>query len=117
RWPDFSTITRQMKLENPTDQDGEIYRGVLQLFERDWQRGQAVRLLGVGVADLGPPIRQLKLFDQDWEQSERLLRAIDEIKAKYGRDALHRGHHNRTSRTATRGTRDDRSQDSVDDGE
>ncbi len=26
RWPDFQTITRQTRLEQPTDQDGEIFQ-------------------------------------------------------------------------------------------
>jgi len=91
RWPDFKTITRQTRLENPTNQDGEIYRAALKLFESEWRPGRAVRLLGVGVADLGPPVRQLNLFDHAWEQNGRLLRAIDDIKTKYGRDAVRRG--------------------------
>jgi len=91
RWPDFSTITRQTRLDNPTDQDGEIYRSALILFEKAWRKGRAVRLLGVAVADLGPPIRQLRLFDRSWEQDGRLLRALDDIKARYGRHAVRRG--------------------------
>ncbi len=91
RWPDFTTITRQTRLMNPTNQDGEIYRSALTLFDREWRAGRAVRLLGVGVADLGPPIRQLRLFDRSWEQDSRLLSALDEIKDRYGRSAVRRG--------------------------
>ncbi|UCF61509.1 MAG: DNA polymerase IV [Anaerolineaceae bacterium] len=91
RWPDFSTLTRQTKLEQPTDQDGEIYQAAMELFKRVWRKGRPVRLLGVGVSDLGPPIRQLALFSQSWEQDGRLLKAIDEIRAKYGSSALLRG--------------------------
>jgi DNA polymerase-4 len=91
RWPDFSTLTRQTKLEQPTDQDGEIYQAAMKLFKRVWREGRPVRLLGVGVSDLGPPIRQLTLFSQTWEQDGRLLKAIDEIRAKYGSSALLRG--------------------------
>ncbi len=91
RWPDFTTLTRQTKLEQPTDQDGEIYQAAMKLFRRVWREGRPVRLLGVGVSDLGPPIRQLALFSQSWEQDGRLLRAIDEIRARYGSGALLRG--------------------------
>jgi DNA polymerase-4 len=90
RWPDFTTITRQTRLSQPTDQDGEIYQTALKLFEKTWKEGSPVRLLGVGVADLAPPIRQLALFNHAWEQEERLLKAIDTIRARYGRDALRR---------------------------
>ncbi|MFQ5924110.1 MAG: DNA polymerase IV, partial [Anaerolineales bacterium] len=64
RWPDFLTFTRQMRLGQPTDQDGEIYAAALNLFTANWRPGKAVRLLGVGIADLGPPMRQLELFDR-----------------------------------------------------
>ena len=90
RWPDFSTFTRQVRLSQPTDQDGEIYAAALKLFIDNWRPGKAVRLLGIGLADLGPPMRQLELFDRSWEQDHKLLRAVDRIREKYGRRALRR---------------------------
>ena len=90
RWPDFSTFTRQMRLNQPTDQDGEIYAAALKLFTDNWRPGKAVRLLGVGIADLGPPMRQLELFDHGWEQDHKLLMAVDDIREKYGHRALRR---------------------------
>ena len=90
RWPDFSTFTRQMRLTQPTDQDGEIYAAALKLFTDNWRPGKAVRLLGVGIADLGPPMRQLELFDHGWEQDNKLLKVVDDIREKYGHRALRR---------------------------
>jgi DNA polymerase-4 len=90
RWADFSTITRQRQLLQVTDQDGEIYQTVCMLFDRVWTSRRRVRLLGVGVADLGPPLRQLSLFDRSWEQDSRLLQAIDSIRSRYGSKALRR---------------------------
>ena len=90
RWPDFSTFTRQMRLNQPTDQDGEIYAAALKLFKDNWRPGKAIRLLGVGIADLGPPMRQLELFDHGWEQDHKLLKAVDDIREKYGHRALRR---------------------------
>lgn len=90
RWPDFSTITRQSRLAQQTDQDSEIYQTALALFKRNWRKGRAVRLLGVGVADLGTPIRQLELFDDSWAHDQRLLEAVDEIRERYGSQALTR---------------------------
>lgn len=91
RWPDFTTLTRQTKLDQPTDLDDEIFRAALGLFDGVWRRGKPVRLLGVGVADLGPPLRQLELFDRSWQQDEKLLRAVDRIRERYGPDSLRRG--------------------------
>jgi len=90
RWPDFVTITRQSRLAQPTDQDQEIFGAAWLLFQDNWRRGRAVRLLGVGVSDLGPPVRQLGLFDRAWETDRRLLQAIDRLREKYGSDVLTR---------------------------
>ena len=64
RWPDFTTLTRQTKLPAPTSRESEISYAALAIFERVWRRGRKVRLLGVGVSGLGPPVRQLTLFEQ-----------------------------------------------------
>jgi len=90
RWPDFATISRQVRLAQPTDQDQEIFRAAWSLFQANWRRGRAVRLLGVGVSDLGAPLRQLELFDRAWEHDRKLLQAIDRLRAKYGSDVLTR---------------------------
>ena len=90
RWPDFTTITRQTRLRQPSDQDGEIFQAAQELFDRVWRPGKAVRLLGVGMAGLGPPLRQLGLFDHRWEEDSRLLKAVDAIRTKYGWDAVQR---------------------------
>jgi DNA polymerase-4 len=90
RWENYETLTRQTKLEQPTDHDAEIYQSALQLFQKEWRKGRRVRLLGVGVTDLSSPIRQLDLFEQSWEKDNKLLKAIDEIRARYGSHALRR---------------------------
>lgn len=90
RWPDFTTLTRQKQLAHATDREGEIYEAARELFHAVWKRGRRVRLLGVGVSDLGPPVRQLELFDRSWQQDERLLQAVDEIRARYGPNSVRR---------------------------
>lgn len=62
RYADFSTFSRQMRFMIPTDDEEEIYRAALSLWERAWQRGRPVRLLGVGGRDLAEPTGQLKFW-------------------------------------------------------
>jgi DNA polymerase-4 len=61
RYFDFTTLTRQMRLSVPTDDEREIYRAALALLRRAWQRGRPVRLLGVAARELSPPTGQLSL--------------------------------------------------------
>ena len=62
RYADFTTLTRQMRLAVPTDDERLIYRAALVLLKRAWQRGRPVRLLGVGCRDLSTSARQLPLL-------------------------------------------------------
>jgi len=91
RWPDFTTLTRQVTLSQPTDQDEEIYRLALDLLGKARAKGKAVRLIGVGVSGLGMPIRQLGLWEADSEKSRRLQEALDTVRAKFGEKAIQRG--------------------------
>jgi DNA polymerase-4 len=62
RYGDFTTLTRQMRLAVPTDDEKVIYRAALALLRRAWQQGRPVRLLGVAGRHLAPPVGQLSLW-------------------------------------------------------
>jgi DNA polymerase-4 len=62
RYADFTTLTRQMTLTVPTDDEREIYRAALALLKRAWDREEPVRLLGVVGRHLSPPPGQLSLW-------------------------------------------------------
>jgi DNA polymerase-4 len=91
RWPDFTAVTRQLTLPQPTDQDEEIYAQALNLLTKVRSKGKAVRLIGVGVSGIGTPIRQLELWGVGSEKARRLQKALDDLQAKYGRNAIQRG--------------------------
>jgi DNA polymerase-4 len=91
RWPDFTTLTRQVTLPQPTDQDDEIYSTALDLFEKNRPARQLVRLLGVGVSGITSPYHQLSLWDTGSEKGRRLQSALDELREKYGDDIVHHG--------------------------
>jgi DNA polymerase-4 len=91
RWPDFTTLTRQTTLNNPTDEDDEIERTALVLMKSVRKPNQAVRLIGVGVSGLGQPIRQLGLWDVEPEKVRRLQDVLDKLQEKYGKGVIKRG--------------------------
>jgi DNA polymerase IV len=62
RYADFTTLTRQTTLDVPTDEAQAIYQAARALFERTWQRGRPIRLLGVSGRNLSPPAGQLSLW-------------------------------------------------------
>jgi len=64
RYADFTTLTRQMRLSVPADDEATIYRTALVLLHRAWKRGRPVRLLGVAGRDLCAPVGQLPLVGE-----------------------------------------------------
>jgi DNA polymerase IV len=91
RWPDFTTLTRQTTLNDPTDQENVITRNALDLMRSVRKPNQAVRLIGVGVSSLGEPVRQLGLWDANRERERRLQEVLDELQEKYGDHVIKRG--------------------------
>lgn len=88
RWPDFTTLTRQTTLPHPTNQDEEIAEVALTLLKKVRRSGQPVRLIGVGVSGLGPPVRQLSLWEEDAEKSQRLQVALELLRQKFGEKVI-----------------------------
>lgn len=92
RWPDFSTLTRQSALPNPTDLDEEIYAAALALLRKVRAPGQPIRLIGVGVSGLGQPVRQIPLWGGVGDEKARKLhRVLDELQEKYGEKVVKKG--------------------------
>ncbi len=90
RWSDFTTHTRQVALQQPTDQDGVIYATAVDLLEKLWEPDRLVRLIGVGGANLVEQAHQLSLWETSTEKERKLLDALDELREKFGRGAVQR---------------------------
>ncbi len=93
RWSDFTTLTRQSTLTQPTDLESEIYSAALQLFETTWSPPRPVRLVGVGVTGLGTAARQLALWDEHAEKERKLVAAVDALRERFGDGVIRRGSH------------------------
>ncbi len=91
RWSDFTTITRQAALAEPTNHNSVIYETAAGLLRAAWQRGRKVRLIGVGSSNLQEPAVQMSLFDPGQEKETKLLNALDELREKYGKKVIQRG--------------------------
>jgi DNA polymerase IV len=91
RWPDFSTLTRQITLPAPTDQPLEIYESALALLRQVRASGRPVRLIGVGVSGLGESVHQMELWGQASEKQRKLQSALDALHEKYGQKVIKRG--------------------------
>jgi DNA polymerase-4 len=63
RWQDFTTLTRQTTLAQPTADPALIAEIGAQLLDKVWTDGRPVRLLGIGVSGLGSQSRQLGLWE------------------------------------------------------
>ncbi len=91
RWSDYATITRQTTLAQPTNHDSVIFSQAKQLVLENWQAGKKVRLVGVGVSNLVENIHQLSLLSHDFEKEHQLLKTIDALQEKYGKNIIFKG--------------------------
>jgi DNA polymerase IV len=90
RWQDFTTVTRQTTLREPTQLGDEIFKAAELLWKATWQRGQLVRLIGVGVSGLGEPAQQSLFADDARDDKLKLAQTLDQLKAQYGKDVIKR---------------------------
>ncbi len=89
RWANFETITRQSTLERSADSAGDIYGAAALLLEAAVKSGRKVRLLGVRATNLAGG-HQLGLFEDTSDRQERLDRTLDDLRERFGEDALRR---------------------------
>lgn len=92
RFSDLTRASHQCALTCATNITQEIYAKVCRLFDEKWD-GTPIRLLGVSTAKASREEsgRQMNLFDTtDYEKLEKLDKAMDTIRQKYGTKAIQR---------------------------
>jgi DNA polymerase-4 len=94
RYAGFETHTHARTLAEPADLDSVTYATFLALLEKHWNRRRKVRLLGVsftGFIAAAEP-EQLSLLDAGRrERLERLARATDKLRDRFGFDRVQFG--------------------------
>lgn len=88
----FRTSSHQCRLPAPTNITEELHRHACRLFPELWD-GLPIRHLGIHTGRIqdGNVMRQMELFDtRDYGKLERLDRAVDTIRRRYGIDAVKR---------------------------
>lgn len=90
RWSDFTTITRQVTLDSPTDKHEIIFQTAMALFEKAWPQNRPVRLVGVGASGLSDNkiatgiFRQLQLWEKNPVGHRGLQESIEDLQERTG---------------------------------
>lgn len=86
RYSDFETISKQEVIDY-TALDDQLIAKAKSIFNKSYQKGRPVRLLGVRFSQLIPFTMQMNLFDNKMEKLQ-LYKAVDEIKDRFGSKLL-----------------------------
>lgn len=101
RYHNFRNVSHQMQLERPSSADKILFDAACRLFDELWDK-EPIRLLGVRTSKLmdeNEP-EQMSLFDlqiegqkeiKNEEKQKKLNKALDDIRKRYGEDAVKRG--------------------------
>lgn len=87
----LETASHQMVLRTPTNITAEIHQAACRLFEELWD-GTPIRLLGIQTTRMKEEgARQMSIFDDtDYEKLEKMDKAVDSIREKFGTDSVKR---------------------------
>lgn len=101
KYSTFQSVSHQKQLLRATNTDKAIYETACELFRELWS-GAPIRLLGIRTSKLVGETEpeQMSIFDlqntieqenQENEKHQKLNKALDQIRKKYGEDAIVRG--------------------------
>lgn len=86
------THTAQRHLSSPTNNELVFGKVAQDLLPSLWNEGTPVRLVGVAISEFDAPPQQLSLFGQDTvEDNSSLPQITDQLRARFGNDAISYG--------------------------
>lgn len=91
--PDFKVISRQRQLDNPTNLTEIIADTAMSIIKKSWRMRDPIRLITITAINLCDEnqAQQLSLFSDEnimTEKSEKIERAMDDIREKFGSGAI-----------------------------
>jgi DNA polymerase-4 len=93
RYSDFETVNRGSTSREATNLDDAIFQVAVRLLESALgKKFKPVRLIGLEVSNFSGGETQLSLFGAETRRLEKLDRAIDRVRDKYGFDAIQTGY-------------------------
>jgi DNA polymerase IV len=91
RYENFSTITRNKTLDSVIDSTQILFSVIKELFEKNYQSGRKVRLLGVGISGFSNEEGdQLSLFDKQVKKHDRIDQLQDDLTNRFGKQIISR---------------------------
>lgn len=93
RYADFETVNRSTTSREAINLDDAIFKAASNILDRTLgNKFKPVRLIGLEVSNLVTGDKQLGLFDEEAKRLEKVDRAVDYIRDKYGFDAIQTGY-------------------------
>jgi len=90
RYSDFNTITRARTIPH-TDDPAIVFNTVRALFHKNFTRRVAIRLVGIRLTNFLMKSEQLFLFDDTFTKRQRIIEAVNKVRAKYGYSSISLG--------------------------
>jgi DNA polymerase-4 len=88
RYSDFTTLTRDRTIQ-PSNDDATIFAVAQDLLRTELEHGRPVRLIGIRTAEFSDDAQTELRFSTPSEKRESILKAVDELRRKYGDDIIH----------------------------
>lgn len=99
----FRSLTRRVSLAEPTQLAGTLFRTARPMLSREAGRGEAFRLIGIGISELSPAHGDAAdLIDPAIAKRAAAERASDAARAKFGVDAVQTGRAVRSAQARNR---------------
>lgn len=90
RYSDFTTFTRDHTVE-PTDHDAVIFRTAAELLKANFDGRRKLRLIGVRLSNFTEDAQLELTLDPSAGKDDKVLKAVDDIRRKFGSDIVHVG--------------------------